>query len=72
MGGGGGETGSVILVRADWKDHLRWRVSNYDLARRKMLRGNFVLWIQVSATAAHPSAAAAATFGITHQQERMV
>lgn len=37
-----------------------------------MLRGNFVLWIQVSATAANPRAAAAAeTVGITHKRERM-
>lgn len=29
----GEKDGSVILVHADWKDHLRWRVLNYDLVR---------------------------------------
>lgn len=50
--------GRVTCIHADWKDHSRWRILNYDLVRR-----NFVLWIQVSSTAAKLSAAGTAAFG---------
>lgn len=55
--------GSVILLHDYWNDHLRWRILNYDLVQPKMMCGNFGLWIQVSSTAAKPSAAGRAAFG---------
>lgn len=58
--------GSVILIDADWKDHLRWTILNFDLVRRKMMCGNFALWIQVSSTAAKPSATRHNSFWTLH------